>query len=490
MTAFARLLCIVVVAVGISAMAQPPDSLWSRTYGGNVDEECDAIVKTLDGGLLLVGFTTSFGAGSFDVWLERVDSGGNHIWSHTYGGINVEACYKAIPLEDGGFILAGHTGSYGAGDFDYWLLKIDSQGSQLWSRTYGGSSADRCFDAIRTSDGGYVMAGLTQSFGAHSSDIWILKVSDTGDSLWSRKFGGTGQDVAIAVTESGDGSLLFTGITGSQGEPNGDVILQKLSASGDSLWVHTFGGNQYDAPWAIAQTPTGGYAIAGYTNSMGAGASDFYFVVTDESGNELWHRTYGGAMDEWCYDMIPMSSDGYLLAGRTASFGSGGYDMWALRIALNGDSLWSKTFGTSAFEDCRGATVIGGNYYLAGSEDLNGDGFSDILLVKTGFDSTLDTPETVLLPTTFGLTAYPNPFNGTIQIAYTIDRIGKTELKVYNIVGQEVATLLSGYGSSLGTHNTTWSAINSKGAPLASGTYIVELNNAGQRAVHKVMLVR
>jgi len=153
------------------AHAQPADSIWTHPYGGRDREFCSAVIQTNDGGFALAGYTTSFGAGESDTWLVITNEDGDSLWSQTYGGGNIEFANAMLGTDNGGFILAGGTISFGAGGRDFWLLETDVDSEELWSQTYGGGEEDICWNAIQTADGGYALVGETRSFGAGEEDF-------------------------------------------------------------------------------------------------------------------------------------------------------------------------------------------------------------------------------------------------------------------------------------------------------------------------------
>jgi hypothetical protein len=168
-----------------TACATEGDSLWSQSYGGGNCDEAHSMILSSDGCLLLVGGTGPFGAGSMDMWLVKVNTQGNCLWSQTYGGSYLDDAFSLIPAGDDGFLLAGWTSSSWAGAEDMCLLKVDAGGDFLWSRTYGGDEMEWAHSIIPSDDGGFLLVGLTESFGAGDDDMWLVKVNAQGDPLWS-----------------------------------------------------------------------------------------------------------------------------------------------------------------------------------------------------------------------------------------------------------------------------------------------------------------
>jgi len=202
-------------------LADPPTIEWSQTYGGTDGDVAHSVVETGEGGYALAGWTKSFGAGWYDCWLVKTDASGNEEWNQTYGGTSYDLARSVIETSDGGYALAGVTESYGAGWRDFWLVKTDSAGNALWNQTYGGTGGDEAWSVVETADGGYALAGGTYSFGAGFVDCWLVKTDASGNALWNQTYGGTGTDVAHSVVETGDGGYALAGVTGSYGaEPD------------------------------------------------------------------------------------------------------------------------------------------------------------------------------------------------------------------------------------------------------------------------------
>ncbi len=309
---------------------------WNRTYGGAGNDEAEALVQAGDGGFAVAGRTTSFGSGNGDFWLVRTNVNGDTIWNKTYGGISDDIAEALIQTGDGGFVIVGGTQSFGAGNYDVWLVKTDASGNALWNRTYGGGSLDSAEAVVQTVDGGYLIAGATWSVGAGNGDVWLIKTDVSGNVQWNRTYGGTGADMAHALLRTNDGGYAVAAYTESYGAGASDFWLIRVDASGNMQWNKTYGGRRADWPQAMVQSVDGRYAIVGYTESLGAGASDFWLVNTDASGNALWNQTYGGTGSDWAEALVQADDGGYAIAGRTASFGAGGYDFWLVKTDPSG----------------------------------------------------------------------------------------------------------------------------------------------------------
>jgi len=346
---------------------EPGDTLWTRTYGGAQDDHAWAAQQTTDGGYIAAGITYSFGAGSCDMYLVKTDANGDTLWTRAYGGSFWDGGYSVQQTNDGGYIVAGATMSFGAGAHDVYLVKTDANGDSLWTRTYGGAAMDWGNWVEETSDGGYIIAGFTMSFGGGAFDVYLVKTDAVGDTVWTRAYGGMAPDYGDCVQETSDGNYIVAGITSSFGAGGEDVYLLKTDASGDTLWALTYGGVEADGAWSVRQTTDGGYIVAGRTESFGAGDYDFWLLKTDASGDTLWARTYGGTGWDDAYDVRQTPDDGYILAGFTDSFGAGSYDVYLLKTDASGDTLWTRTygggspdFGTSIQRTQDGSYIVGG----------------------------------------------------------------------------------------------------------------------------------
>jgi uncharacterized delta-60 repeat protein len=372
----------------ISALGQPnPDTLWTRTYGGGNYDEARSVQQTADGGYIAAGCTYSFGAGAYDFYLLKTDSLGDTLWTRTYGRHDWEWAYSVRQTSDGGYAVAGYTHSLCAGSYDFYLVKTNSQGDTLWTRTYGESGDDVAYSIQQTADGGYVVAGHTSSFGAGSYDFYLVKTDSLGDTVWTRTYGGSNYDYARSVQQTGDGGYIVAGYTMSfgAGTPTyANFYLVKTNSEGNALWTHAYGGVYDDRAYSVQQTSEGGYIVAGYTQSFGAGYHDFYLVMTDSLGDTLWTRTYGGSSDEEAYSVQQTSEGGYIVAGYTQSFGAGYHDFYLVKTNSQGDTLWTRTYGGSNYDEAYSVQqTADGGYIVAGyGRSFGGDG--DFYLVKTG----------------------------------------------------------------------------------------------------------
>jgi len=276
------LIFIIPLFVLTGTISAQPDSLWSQTYGGEGDDWAESLIQTADGGFALGGGTESFGAGMYDMWMVKTNANGDSLWSRRFGGGGDDWCESLIQTVDGGYVLAGYTDSYGAGESDMWIVKTNADGDSLWSRTFGGERFDGCKSILQTADGGFALGGYTGSFGNGGMDMWMLKTNANGDSLWSRTFGGMGTEIGRSIIQTDDEDIIIAGSTNFNGHMYSDMYMVKTNAEGASRWTRSYGNRPTEGCKSLIQTADGGFALAGYSENH------ILLVKTDEEGNSIW----------------------------------------------------------------------------------------------------------------------------------------------------------------------------------------------------------
>lgn len=367
-------------------------SMWSQTYGGTEYDMAYSLVSTFDGGYTIAGATQSFGAGDDDFWLVKTGAFGNIKWNKTYGGTGADAAYSLVAASDGGYAMAGDTYSFGAGNVDFWLVKTDANGVMEWNRTYGGTEYDSARSLVAASDGGYAIAGWTNSSGAGDADVFLVKTDAFGNMQWNRTYGGSGSDVSRSLVALSDGGYIMTGWTTSFGVGNTDFWLVKTDALGNMRWNRTYGGPEYEFAYSLVAASDGGYALTGWTDSFGAGNSDFWLLKTDGVGNMEWNRTYGETLGQFANSLVVTSDGGYGIAGNAVSPDPGLVSAWFVKTDANGVTEWNRTYGGAGFDEAYSViTTSDGGYAIVGSTSSFGAGGADFWLIKT--DETGVVPE-------------------------------------------------------------------------------------------------
>ncbi len=372
-------------SVGASA------ELWSQTYG-NGKETANSLVETSDGGFAVAGDTASFGAGGSDFWLVKTDAAGNIEWNQTYGGAEDESAKALIKTSDGGFAMVGNRHFSEYWECDFWLVKTDSYGNMEWNQTYGGPEFDNANSLIETSDGGYAIAGGTNSFGAGESDFWLVKTDAHGNTEWNQTYGGTDAETSTSLVETSNGGYaLAGGRTGLEGGVLGfypfdnTVWLVKTDGYGNMEWNHTYGEKSgFKNAYSFVATSDGGYALAGYVPD--GSYSDFWLIKTDGSGNMQWNQRYGRGGDETAYSMVATSDGGYALAGvASGAIGTEAYiDSWMIKTDTSGNEIWSQTYGGTGDQYIYSLVETSdGGFALAGWQTYTYAGPPYLWIIKT-----------------------------------------------------------------------------------------------------------
>jgi len=314
------------------------DVSWHKMFGGEGSDKANSIQQTKDGGYIVAGWTESFGSRE-DVYILKLDSKGEVQWQKTFGGGDDDVTNSIQQTTDGGYIVAGWTKSFGSGGEDAYILKLDSKGEVQWQRTFGGGDSDVANSVQQTTDGGYIVAGWTKSFGSGGEDAYILKLDSNGDAEWQKTFDGKYDDEANSIQQTADGGYIVAGWTYSLGSGRLDVNILKLNAKGEVEWQKTFDCEDEDVAKSIQQTADGGYIVAGWTYSLGSGERDLYILKLDAKGQLEWQKTFGGAKGNDVANSVQQTADGgYIIAGWTESFGSARWaDTYILKLDSKGE---------------------------------------------------------------------------------------------------------------------------------------------------------
>jgi len=303
------------------------NTLWSRTYGGDGWDYGYCVEQTADNGYIVTGCTYLFDVGRYDVYLLKTDAQGNDEWSKTYGSQGCDHGYSGHQTSDGGYIIAGCKHLSEAGHEHIYLLKTDPEGDTIWTRTLGGDVCAHGYAVEQTTDGGYIVAGSYDV----TPDVYLVRTDCEGDAIWARTYGGAHSDCGYSVRQSSDGGYVVVGSTDSFGAGTEDVYLIRTDPDGNTLWTRTYGGAGSDYGYSVEETSDGGYIIAGSYDSSGAVDYDVYLIKTDARGDTLWTRTYGGPGLDDGYAVQQTSDGGYIIAGCTGSFGEG-YSVWLIKL--------------------------------------------------------------------------------------------------------------------------------------------------------------
>ena len=313
--------------------------VWEKTFGGEHSDNGWAVHETSNGGFMVAGFTKSYGAGGFDCLLVRTDADGELQWKKTFGGEQDDRCWALQPTTDGGWVLAGETKSYGEGEEDIYLIKVTAAGEEEWSRTYGGKKGDRGFSVAQTSDGGFLVIGQTYSEGAGDRDAYVLKTDTTGGLEWSKTFGGEASDVGHSVAPAGEqDTFLVTGYTSSFDVQADDPYLIKLDTNQNLLWTQVLPQEGVNHTITGARATDGGFCLVGFVHLPAAGEGGALLMKVDRDGESEWvrHLFYGNTGRSLAYTAVGTPDGGCVVTGHTSAEGAGKMDAFLHKVDAKG----------------------------------------------------------------------------------------------------------------------------------------------------------
>jgi len=298
-------------------------------------------------------------------------------WIKTFGGTGYDDGYSVQQTTDGGYIITGFTESFGAGGRDVWLIKTNSNGDMVWNRTFGGRGDDWGYSVQQTIDGGYIITGYTDdAYLSDECEVWLIRADSNGNKVWDKTFGSTERVEGYSVQQTTDGGYIIAGTTYS-----GGIWLIKTDSNGEMMWNRTFTTVGWGGQ-SVQQTTDGGYIIIGETWSSDTGG-EVWLIKTNDNGEMVWDRTFGGRGDDWGYSVQQTTDGGYIITGETWSFGGDVPNVWLIKTNGNGDEVWNKTYGGTK-SDC-GFSVrqtSDGGYIITGLTLSFGVG-GDVWLIKT-----------------------------------------------------------------------------------------------------------
>ncbi len=396
--------------------------VFQKIIGGVEKDFCTYSEKTIDGGFIMIGSTQSYGAANggyiLDVYLVKTDYIGNIEWTKTFGDINRDDGMFVHQTNDGGYILTGWGDSEADGNLKCYLIKTNSLGNVIWKKAIEGNDINaagwigHCVQQTR--DGGYIVVGKKDTFGS-SDDVFLFKTNAIGNVLWSRDIDSTGNSVGTTILQTSDNGYMITGYTQNNGAGGYDVYLMKTDSLGIPIWGKTYGGLNYDTGWSLQPTNDGGFIMPASTQSFGSGDYDMYLIKTDSLGNPDWTKTYGGAKKDVALFAKQTLDGGYIVTGSTKSFNIDSSDVYVVKTDNMGNILWSKTYGGIGQE--QGNTVSetnDGGYMVIGWTNSFGIGVMKIYLIKT--DSTGNSGCNETNPPTQSTIAPTQVSNMTLQV--------------------------------------------------------------------------
>jgi hypothetical protein len=367
-----------------------PRAYWSATFGGPKDDRANAIHITANGGFIVAGYTTSAGKGGEDGWAVLIDKDGYKVREITYGGAQDDRIEGLIRTNDGNYLAVGRTKSKGAGDWDFWILRLDPTGAVLWETVVGGAAADVARGAVALRDGGFVVAGDTQSkVKGGSSRGWLVKLDANGKQQWDVTVGNRAGDYSIrAIEQTAEGGYIVAG-SHTRRKRGSDIWLARVSKTRKVVWQFATRGRAKDYASAIFASRKGTFLVAATSASRsarGGGRGDAYLFALSAKGKRKWVHAYGGKKVD-SVDSMVRASDGFILSGFTESKGSGGRDLWLMKINNAGRHEWDKTFGGTGLDNGIGVLALrDGSIVVAGNTSSRGAGGNDAWVLKLDKD--------------------------------------------------------------------------------------------------------
>ena len=521
------------------------DILWEKSYGGKHAEYLYDAIPTPDYGFILAGSSISgkngnkeeANKGDLDYWLWKMDEHGNLDWQKSFGGNKVDLLQSVRLTHDGGFILAGTSSSDkgldkkedSKGQEDFWIIKLDAKGSEIWQKTIGGESQEKLLSIAPTKDGGYILGGTSSSDKAEknaegvldlnaksedsrgSLDYWVVKLKGNGTVEWQKTIGGKYYDELKSIEQTKDGGYILGGysnspISGDKTEPNyglGDYWIVKLNEEGIIEWQRTLGGDKDDNLFALTQTKEGGFIVGGSSNSGATNSksktnregSDFWVLKLDEIGNITWQETYNYGKHDVLTSIVENQDGTYLIGGyaqsekksnsktgltsklQTKADKEGINDYIALKINAEGEEMWSQTVGSKGDEVMKKLLETrDGGYLLTGtsngqvSRDKNSaKGGNDFWVVKLK-DKDKKEKERI------SLEAIPNPTDSFTNVIVNFEYDNGTA-SLYDLNGRLISTV------KITGERTVPMDLNG----LQRGVYVVEIRTNTHKGGVKVI---
>ena len=485
--------CIIIITLTFlpfELFSQP--GTWMVVYGGTGYDRGTGIAQTFDKGYIVCATTSSYGMGNSDIYLLKIDSAGKFQWQNTFGGTGIDNCYSVIQTNDSGFIICGFTNSYGPGGYDGYLVKADSIGNLQWQKTFGGSSWDFAYWVEETNDGGFILAGETFSYG-NNNRSYLVKTDKNGDTLWAKTYGGTQSNLAKEVHQTPDNGYIFAGtIVTNKGDK--DFYLVKTNSSGDTLWTKSYGGTDNDSCNTIAVCKDGGYFLGGGTQILGK--EKFNLLKTDSAGNNTF--SFVDTLSAGSISRIIETTKGnyaLLINGDVGGPGSEEIDLseWDADAMWFG---WGTSYGGLKNEQAYGLQqTADSGFVFVGYTASYGIDANNIFIVKTDREgnctSTAHSYVSVneISETKENTLIYPNPFSGDLFLK--IDREFFREEKdfvfeVADIYGRQVFKMEKEVFFS----SSEPIKIEMPAEKFTPGLYITSLKSGNKKIYRKLLFIQ
>jgi uncharacterized delta-60 repeat protein len=358
-------------------------TLSQKAYGGSSKDKAYSVISLKDGGVLIGGYSKSYGRGRGDMLIIKMDKNGKILYRSSYGGKKKDHAKALTATSDGYFMAVGGSKSFSKNnDEDVYVVKFDKDGKRVWQKTYGGDREDSGLSIVATNGGGALITGYTESYGKGYKDVYIIYIDKDGKEIWSKAIGGKDDDQGNAITLSADGGFYVAGQTRSYGSRLFDFYLLKFDGNGKFLYDVVYGEQNDDILKAITPTQDGGCVVAGSTKSFGSKYEDIDIIKYDKKGKQIWHKIFGFKSKEWANAITRMPNGGFLVAGTTKSFGFGANDFYLIELNSKGSSIWANVYGGENKDMAHSVTrTTDGRYIVVGETESYGSGDYDFMIL-------------------------------------------------------------------------------------------------------------
>jgi hypothetical protein len=367
----------------------PISKTWMKTFGESESDLGYSVQQTTDGGYIIAAETYSFG-GNGDIWVIKTDRNGNKIWEKKLGGVDQEYNPNIKRTNDNGFIITAKTYSFGAGEIDIWVVKLDENSAEQWNTTFGNQFWDYNGECQQTTDGGYIIVGTMSRYEPLIFDLCLIKIDGQGNQQWNKTFKNTleSYDFGMSVQQMNDGGYIIAGSTIPRGTNTGyDIWLIKTDVQGNEQWNRIYRENgSWKATRSIEPTSDGGYIIIANRGYYESKQVDIFLMKINQYGDEQWNRTYGGLQDDYVGESYQTSDEGYILIGYTESYGAGEADVWMIKTDTSGNEQWNRTYGGKNNDGGHSIDLASdGGYIITGFKGVyvKDNPTCDVWLIKT-----------------------------------------------------------------------------------------------------------
>ena len=467
------------IMVTNSIKAQSPDSLWYRVYGDIMDDIGFDAIETGEDEFIVIGKVQK-SEFDWDAYVAKLDNNGNIIWENTYGGAQREQIVSICPGLYFGYVMTGYTCTDANGLSDIWILFIDDNGDSVTSVKYGSWASDQGNWISTNVDQGFIVVSRSEIY-QWGDQIYLMKLDISLDTIWTKTYGGPMQDYGHCVEETSDYGYIIAGRTYTTAYPeSGDAYVIKTDSNGDTVWTKKYGGDDEDIFYSLVETDDG-YIFAGQTWSYGAGLKDVYVVRTNDNGDTIWTKTYGGEGAEMAYRIFETENGNYVIAGYNTPVSGVNRNVYIIEIDGDGNLLWEEYYGNNYDSEYLygGSPTSDGGFIFTGKVDYYSALEDDIFVLKLG-EGNSGIEEMATLHKT-SVYSYPNPFKNSTTFHLKIPVNALVELTVYDSFGKILETFIR-ERSEMGSMEFEWNAGN-----LPEGVYFVKLKAGKTVVVSKVI---